>query len=69
VVAAKAGLATEDQIDNSVSMLTEWGNHGEQTREAMSTRARDLFLNHFEIGVASRRIAEELRTVVQDLPS
>ena len=63
VVAARAGLAAEDQLENSVSMLTEWANHDGQRRAAMSEQARELFLEQFEIGVASRRIAGELASV------
>jgi len=63
VVAGKAGLAAEDQLENSVSMLTEWEKHDGQRRTAMSAQARELFLAQFEIGVASRRIAGELASV------
>jgi glycosyltransferase involved in cell wall biosynthesis len=63
VIAANAGLAAEDRLENSASMLAEWINHGERSRAAMSEQARELFLKNFEIGVASHKTASVLESI------
>ena len=63
VVAASAGLAAEDQLVNSASMLAEWINNYGQSRAAMSENARELFLKNFEIGIASHKIVSELESI------
>jgi len=68
VVAANAGLAADDQLENCVSMLQEWANTGPKTRAERSKAARALFLNRFEIGASSRQIATVLESAAREVP-
>ena len=65
VVAASAGLAADDKLADSVSMLTEWITSSPDHRKTMSINARELFLQKFEMGVASQRIVLECEIAIQ----
>jgi glycosyltransferase involved in cell wall biosynthesis len=69
VVSAKAGLVADDELEASMSMLTDWMTRDTDSRRAMATRARKLFLARFEMSTASQRIATELESVLQQCPS
>ena len=64
VVAAKAGLATEDDLSAASAMLVDWTSREYLSRSAMSASARSTFLELFEISVASRRTARELQAII-----
>jgi glycosyltransferase involved in cell wall biosynthesis len=66
VVAGKAGLAAEDNPAAAASMLAEWTTEARHSRADTSANARATFLKLFEIGVASRRTAQELQAVVAE---
>jgi glycosyltransferase involved in cell wall biosynthesis len=65
VATAKAGMTADDHLDAAVSMLTEWTRQNTHHRRSMSINARELFLQKFEISVASQRIVVEFESVIQ----
>jgi glycosyltransferase involved in cell wall biosynthesis len=62
-----AGFVADDNEDGTYQLLDRWCRLSEMERRSMQTKARACYQDHFDVAVSTGRMAEALRSVVNDV--
>ena len=63
VQASGAGIVASDDFNGACSLLTRWSEMTADEKAAMKVRARQCFLEHFEINSAAASLINVLQSV------